>query len=126
MSPETITKRISFGKLGISVIVPVFNQQRKIFHRNIDKNDQYDQDLTCMVEGCVAIGEEVIALLDEASLSDVDEYDDDDEHHASQGNNFKNKKEEDYDLIPVIVCGKHFDMLIEAYYGQQRSKGVEE
>lgn len=113
MSPETITKRISFRKLGISITVPKFNQQRKIFHRNIDKNEQDDQDLTCMVEGCVTIGEEVIALLDEASLSDVDEYDD--EHNASQGNNFKNK-EEGYNLIPVIVCGKHFHMLIEAYY----------
>jgi hypothetical protein len=82
-----------------------------IFHRNIDKNDQYDQDLTCMVEGCVAIGEEVIALLDEASLSDVDEYDDDDddddEHHASQGNNFKNKKEEDYDRMKSHLSHTH-------------------
>ena len=39
MPPETITKRISFGKLDISIIVPVFNQQRKIFHRNIDKKN---------------------------------------------------------------------------------------
>lgn len=87
--------------------------QHQIFHRNIDKNERHDQDLTCMVEGCVAIGEELIALLDEATLSDVDEYDD--EHHASHRNNFKNKKE-GYNLFPVIVCGKHFQMLIEAYY----------
>src|SRR6266508_5713339 len=30
LSPETVTKRMSFGGLGISLIVPVFNQERKI------------------------------------------------------------------------------------------------
>jgi hypothetical protein len=83
-----------------------------------------EQDLICMIEGCNAVGEEVIGLLDEASISEnVDKYDD--EHDdASQGNNFENNGRDN--LIPAVVCGKHFDKLVEAYYYQDRSKGGKE
>ena len=82
-----------------------------------------EQQLTCIIEGCDAIGEEVIALLDEASLSEnIDKYD---EHHdAYQGKNFENN--ETGNLIPAVVCGKHFDKLIEAYYWQERSQTCKE
>jgi hypothetical protein len=120
--------------------VPASNQQRKkITSNDIDKDDQYDgqqeeEDLTCMIEGCSAMGEEVIALLDESSLSDVDKYD---VHHYDeaslsspppppQRNGFKNKKSSSDDnndednnndnLIPAVVCSKHFDKLIEEAY----------
>jgi len=81
-----------------------------------------EQDLICMIEGCNAIGEEVIGLLDEASISeDVDKYDD--EHDdASQGNNFENNERDN--LIPAVVCSKHFDKLVEDYYCQEPSKGA--
>jgi hypothetical protein len=126
--------------------VPASNQQRKkITSNNIDNDDQYDdqeeeEELTCMIEGCGAMGEEVIALLDEASLSDVDKYDD--EHHhdgtssSSERNNFENKKsssdnvnnnnKNDSDnLIPAVVCRKHFEKLIEeAYYSKSDLKVV--
>jgi hypothetical protein len=112
--------------LKLAINVSASNQQRKITSNNIDKNDQYDQDLTCMVEGCGAMGEEMIALLDEASLSDVDKYDEHHDHDASQRNNFKNKESDNdnNNLIPAIVCSKHFDKLIEAYYCQERLTGV--
>ena len=78
-----------------------------------------EQDLICIIEGCNAAGEEVIALLDEGSLfENVDKYD---EHHdASQGNNFENNERDN--LIPAVVCGNHFDKLIEAYYAQNDLK----
>jgi hypothetical protein len=88
-----------------------------------------EQDLICMIEGCNAIGEEVIGLLDEDSISeDVDKYDDnnnDDEYtdatgDAGQGNNFENNERDN--LIPAVVCGKHFDKLVEDYYCQEPSK----
>jgi hypothetical protein len=114
--------------LKLAMNVPSSNQQRKITSNNIDKNDQYDQDLTCMIESCDAIGEEVIALLDEASLSDVDKYDEHHDDDASQRNNFKNKERDNNNknnnLIPAVVCRKHFDKLIEAYYCQERLTGV--
>jgi hypothetical protein len=118
---ETANTLVSFKEAEISTNVSASNQQRKkITSNNTDKNDQYDQeDLTCMVEGCSAMGEEVIALLDEASLSDVDRYEEhDDDDDASKRNNFKNKKSDNNNsnLIPAIVCRKHFDKLIEAYY----------
>jgi hypothetical protein len=93
-----------------------------------------------MIEGCSAMGEEVIALLDESSLSDVDKYDA--EHHyddsssSPQRNNFKNKKSSSDDnddnnkndsdnLIPAVVCRKHFEKLIEeAYYSKSDLKVV--
>jgi hypothetical protein len=63
-----------------------------------------------MIEGCDADGEEVIALLDEGSLSDG-------EHDAaSSRENFENK-ENDH-LIPAIVCSKHFDDIMKAYYSK--------
>jgi hypothetical protein len=78
-----------------------------------------EQDLTCMIEGCNAIGEEVIGLLDEASLlENVDNYD---EHtnDASQGRFRKYVRD---NLIPALVCGKHFDKIVEACYCQEPSK----
>lgn len=54
----------------------------------------------CIIEGCNETGEEGIALLDQDSPSDG-RYD-----VACPRNNFKN--EENDNLIPVIVCGKHF------------------
>jgi hypothetical protein len=63
-----------------------------------------------MIEGCDAAGEEVIALIDEGSLSDS-QYD-----IASLRNNVENNENDN--LIPVIVCGKHFDKIIEAYYSK--------
>jgi hypothetical protein len=143
LSHEIAKKLISL-KVGRSANIPASNQQRKkIISNKIDHDDQYDdqEDLTCMVEGCGAMGEEVIALLDESSLSDVDKYD---EHHhydaaafssSSQRNNFKNKKSSDDDnnvnnvnidnLIPAVVCRKHFDKLIEeAYHSKSDLKVV--
>jgi hypothetical protein len=82
-----------------------------------------EEGLTCMIEGCDAIGEEVIGLLYEASLSEnVDKYDE--HHYASRRNNFKNNEVDN--LIPVVVCGKHFDKLTEAYDCQERSKSGKE
>ncbi len=81
-----------------------------------------EQDLTCMIEGCNAIGEEVIGLLDEASLlENVDNYD---EHtnDASQGDDFENNVRDN--LIPAVVCGKHFDKIVEACYCQEPSKVI--
>jgi hypothetical protein len=85
-----------------------------------------EQGLTCMIEGCNAMGEEVIALLSgEGSLSDyMNEYD---EHHndygvnPSQGSNLKNNDIDNdninnNNLIPAVVCGKHFGKLVEACY----------
>ena len=72
-----------------------------------------------MIEGCNAIGEEVIGLLDEASLlENVDNYD---EHtnDASQGRFRKYVRD---NLIPGVVCGKHFDKIVEACYCQEPSK----
>ena len=125
--------------------VPASNQQRKkITSNKIDNHYQYEdddqEDLTCMVEGCGAMGEEVIALLDESSLSDVDKYD---EHHhydaaasSSQRNNFKNNKKSSSDddnndndsdnLIPAVVCRTHFDKLIEAVCRTHFEKHIEE
>ena len=111
-SPEPATKRIniSFGGLHLPVIIPSFDQQRKIPLSHRESNDQYEQDLKCMIEGCDATGEEVIALLDQGSLSDS-------EHDiASPRNNFENKENDN--LIPAIVCSKHFDKIIEAYYSK--------
>ena len=68
-----------------------------------------EQGLICMIEGCDAIGEETIAFLDESSLSENVDY-------PSQGSNLENNSEDN--LIPAIVCGKHFDKLMEAYYCQ--------
>jgi hypothetical protein len=120
LSQETANTLVSFKEVDKSINVSASNQQRKkITSNNKDKNDQYDQeDLTCMVEGCNAMGEEVIALLDEASLSDVDRYEEYDDDDASKRNNFKNKKSDNNNsnLIPAIVCRKHFAKLIEAYY----------
>ena len=120
LSHETANTLVSFKEVDISINVSASNQQRKkITSNNTYKNDQYDQeDLTCMVEGCSAMGEEVIALLDEASLSDVDRYEEYDDDDASKRNNFKNKESDNNNsnLIPAIVCRKHFAKLIEAYY----------
>jgi hypothetical protein len=120
LSQETANTLVSFKEVDKSINVSASNQQRKkITSNNKDKNDQYGQeDLTCMVEGCNAMGEEVIALLDEASLSDVDRYEEYDDDDASKRNNFKNKKSDNNNsnLIPAIVCRKHFAKLIEAYY----------
>ena len=68
-----------------------------------------EQGLICMIEGCDAIGEETIAFLDESSLSENADY-------PSQGNNLENNSEDN--LIPALVCGKHFAKLMEAYYCQ--------
>ncbi len=111
-SREPATKRIniSFRGLRLSAIVPSFDQWRKIPYNHGERNDQYDQDVRCMIEGCDAAGEEVIALLDEGSLADG-------AHDvASSRENFENN-ENDH-LIPAIVCGKHFDDIMEAYYSK--------
>ena len=63
-----------------------------------------------MIEGCDAAGEEVIALIDEGSLSDSQN------DIASLRNNVENNEKDN--LIPVIVCGKHFDKILEAYYSK--------
>ena len=65
-----------------------------------------EPDLICMVEGCDATGEEIIALLDESSLTENIAY-------PSRGGNFEIKSEDN--LIPAIVCGKHFEKLTEDY-----------
>jgi hypothetical protein len=112
-SPESVTNYIDlpFKILKLSPTVSSFKEQEKISNNNMNSNDQYDQDLTCMIEGCDAIGEEPIVLLDDNCLSDVDAYGEYDDSH--QRDNFKNNERED--LIPVVVCGKHFDEIIEAY-----------
>ena len=112
-----MTKRInlSFKGIKLSTIVPSPNEQEKISNNYKNSKEQYDQELTCMVEGCDAIGEEPIVLLDDTCLSDVEaygEYDDD----ASQRDNFK-KNERD-ELIPVVVCSKHFDEISRTYYSK--------
>lgn len=116
--PESVTKHIDLSSEGLklSPIVPSFNEQEKISNNNMNSNDQYDQDLTCMIEGCDAIGEEPIVLLEDTCLSDVDayvEYDD-----ASERYNFKNNERDD--LILIVVCGKHFDEIIEAYCSKKK------
>jgi hypothetical protein len=115
--PETVTKQInlSFKGLKLSVMVPSFSEPEKISDNYMNSNDQDDEDLTCMIEGCDAVGEEPIALLDDACLSDVDAYGEHDAA-ASERDNFKNNERDD--LIPVIVCSKHFDKIIEAYYSK--------
>jgi hypothetical protein len=81
-----------------------------------------EQDLTCMIEGCDAIGEEVIGLLDEASLlENVDKYDEL-THDVSPGDDFENNEEDN--LIPAVVCGNHFDKIVEACYCQEPSKVI--
>jgi hypothetical protein len=112
-SPESVTNYtdLPFKILKLSPTVPSFKEQEKISNNNMNSNDQYDQDLTCMIEGCNAIGEEPIVLLDDTCLSDVDAYGEYDD--SPQRDNFKNNERED--LIPVVVCGKHFDEIIEAY-----------
>ena len=77
-----------------------------------------------MIEGCDAVGEEVIGLLDEASLLenvDVDKYD---EHtdDTSPGDDFENYEGDN--LILAVVCGKHFEELLQACYCQERSKVI--
>src|SRR5919112_160355 len=106
-SPESVTNRIDlfFERLKLSPIVPSFNEQEKTSNNNMNSNDQYYQNLTCMIEGCDATGEEPIVLLDDTCLSDVDAYGEYDD--SPQKDNFKNKERED--LIPVVVCRKHFD-----------------
>ena len=114
--PESVTirKDPSFGGLKHSTIVPSFNNPEKPSNNYMNINDDYDQGLTCMIEGCDAIGEEPIALLDDTSLSDVDAYGK--QADASQRDNFKNNERDD--LIPVVVCGKHFDEIMEACYSK--------
>ncbi len=65
-----------------------------------------EPDLICMIEVCDATGEEMIALLDESFLTENMDY-------PSRGRNFEIKSEGN--LIPAIVCGKHFEKLTEAY-----------
>jgi hypothetical protein len=113
LSPEPVTKRIniSYRRLHLSPIFPSCDQQGKIpYSGEVEDNDQYNQDLRCMIEGCDATGEEVIALLYEDPLS-YGEHD-----TASHRNNFENKESDN--LIPAIVCGKHFDKVIEVYYSK--------
>jgi hypothetical protein len=112
-SPESVTNYIDlpFKILKLSPTVPSFNEQEKISNNYMNSKDQHEQDLICMIEGCDAIGEEPIVLLDDTCLSDVDAYGENDD--ASQRDNFKNNERED--LIPVVVCGKHFGEIIEAY-----------
>jgi hypothetical protein len=86
----------------------------------MNNNDQYYQNLTCMIEGCDATGEEPIVLLDDTCLSDVDAYGQDDAAIASERDSFKNNDRDD--LIPVVVCGKHFDKIMEAYYSKSEPK----
>ena len=77
-----------------------------------------EQDLTCMIEGCDAVGEEVIGLLDEASLlENVNKYDEHTDDDASPGDDFENNKRDN--LIPAVICGKHLDMLVETCYCQE-------
>ena len=115
--PETAIKHInlSFKGLKLSAAVPSFNEPEKISDNYMSSNDQDDGDLTCMIEGCDAVGEEPIALLDDACLSDVDAYGEHD-GAASERDNFKNNETDD--LIPVVVCGKHFGKIMEAYYSK--------
>ena len=120
--PESVTNHInlSFKGLKLSVMVPSFNEQEKISDKYMNSHAQDDQDLTCMIEGCDALGEEPIALLDDVCLSDVDAYGEHDANAASEGDNFKNNERDD--LIPVVVCGKHFEKIIEAYYSKSETK----
>jgi hypothetical protein len=123
--PESVTNHInpSFEGLKIPVIVPPFNEREKISdnYNYMNNHDQDDPELTCMIEGCDAVGEEPIALLDDACLSDVDAYGEHDATaFASERDNFKNNERDD--LIPVVVCGKHFDEIIEAYYSKSEPK----
>jgi len=110
--PEPGSKRIniSFGGLHLSVIFPSFNHEGKIPSSHRESDDQNEQDMKCMIEGCDANGEEVIALLNQGSLSDG-EYD-----IAFPRSNFKNNESDK--LIPAVVCSKHFDKIIEAYYSK--------
>ena len=113
---------------SLSPAVSPFRQQRKTISNNVAWNDEKAQELTCIIEGCNAPGKEMIALLDEASFSDIPVHQRDAEVVSFENNfdkkGWDNDNTNETDLIPAVVCGKHFDKLIEAYYCQDRSSGV--
>ena len=108
----------------------ISDQQPKTISNNKEKIDQYDQDLICMIEGCNAMGEEVVAVLSEGSSPSDNVYEYNEHHHSNSNNtddlppqrsNFDNEERandnvSNTNLIPVLVCDKHFGKLMKAYY----------
>jgi hypothetical protein len=127
LSRGAATGPLLSGRRIVSPAVSPFRQQRKTISNNIAWNHEKAQELTCIIEGCNSPGKEMIALLDEASFSGVPVHQRDAEV-VFEGSNFDKKgwdndNTNETDLIPAVVCGKHFDKLIEAYYCQDRSSG---
>jgi hypothetical protein len=69
-------------------------------------------DGICMIDGCDAQGEEFIALLEDDSNANQDRVD---SPYMRQRSKVKEPSGSD-EIIPAIVCSKHFDELILAYY----------
>jgi hypothetical protein len=77
-----------------------------------ENNTRPSYDGICMIDGCQSQGEEIIALLEVNSNANQDRVD---SPYVRRRSEIEQPSDSD-EIIPAIVCSKHFNELVLAYY----------